>query len=92
MFEVREGEAIGAMDQALGIDFSTGRQLAKVSVETSEVPVSKNELVFDAKGRVVIEQGAPKTVPVAGVETRRKTTISITGAGLPDDDLVLEKS
>jgi hypothetical protein len=91
-FDVKEGEPIGAKDQALGIDFSTGRKLAKVSVETTDVPVTRDEIVFDAKGRVVIEGGAPKKVAVSGVDTKRKTLVSITGGSLPDDVLVLERS
>jgi hypothetical protein len=92
VFEVKEGDPIGAVDQALGIDFSTGRTLVKLAVETSEVPVTRDELVFDAKGRVVIEGGAPKRVTVATVEIRRKTLASISGGALPDEVLVLEKT
>jgi hypothetical protein len=90
-FEVKEGETIGKMDQALGIDFSTGRKLAKLTVETSEEQVSRDELVFDARGKVVVEGGAPKRVSVSRQETRRKTIASIAGGELPDDTLELQK-
>jgi hypothetical protein len=91
-FEVKEGETIGKPDPALGIDFSTGRLLSKLTVTTSEVPVTRAELVFDSRGRVVVEGDAPKRVVVSGVENHEKTTASITGGGLPDEVLELEKS
>jgi hypothetical protein len=84
-FEVREGGAIGGMDQALGVDFSTGRTLARLTVETSEAPVTREELVFDPAGRVVLDGGTPKRVTVSSVEVRRRTLASITGGALPDE-------
>lgn len=90
-FDVREGEAIGQMDQALGVDFSTGRRLSKLSVETAQVPVTRDEIVFDPSGRVVVEQGSPKHVRVTRELTRQKISASITGGSLPDDLLEIEK-
>jgi hypothetical protein len=90
-FEVREGEAIGQMDQALNIDFSTGRTLARLVVETSESPVSRDEIVFDGKGKVVLDSGAPRRVTVSRTESHRKHLASITGADLPDETLELDE-
>jgi hypothetical protein len=89
--DVKEGEAIGQMDQALGFDWSTGRKLAKLTFQTAEVPVTRDEIVFDPKGRVVVEAGAPKKVAVAGIQTKHKVTALLTGGELPDDTLTLEK-
>jgi hypothetical protein len=89
--DVKEGDAIGEMDQALGVDWSTGRKLAKLTFATAEVPVTRDELVFDAKGRVILEQGLPKRVSVTGTQSKHTVTASITGGELPDDTLTLEK-
>jgi hypothetical protein len=89
--EVKEGDAIGEMDQALGVDWSTGRRLSKLTFATADVPVTRDELLFDAKGRVIVEQGAPKKVSVTGTRSKHTVTASITGGELPDDTLTLEK-
>lgn len=91
-FDLKEGDPIGKADQALGIDFSTGRTVTKVEIEATEVPVTRNEVVFDGKGRVVIEGGAAKRVPVASTATRRKTSVFISGGGLPDETLVSDEN
>jgi hypothetical protein len=90
-FDAREGEPIGGMDDALAIDFSTGRRLVKLTIETIDVPVTRDEVVFDPKGRVVVEAGAPKRVSVSSTEPRQRITAAVSGGGLPDDTIVLEK-
>ncbi len=91
VFSLKQGQAVGARDDALGVDFSTGRTISKIEAETVDVEETRAEVVFDAKGRVVVESGAAKRVPVTGKVPVRKIKVSLTGAGLPDDVLSLEK-
>ena len=73
------------------VDFSTGRRLVKLTIETIEVPVTRDEVVFDPKGKVVVEAGAPRRVSVSSTEPRQRITAAVAGGGLPDDTILLEK-
>jgi hypothetical protein len=86
-FEVRQGDAVGGRDDALGLDFSTGRRVKSLRIETKTAPVVRREVIFDAEGRVVVEGGAPRRVSVTREETFQVATATLEGGSMPADTL-----
>jgi hypothetical protein len=91
LYRVKRGEPIGGKDDALGVDFSTGRRLAELTVETKTESRTKNEVVFEADGRVVVEAGAPKRVPVTADQPYLVASAKIDGGALPPETLVWDR-
>ena len=90
-YAVKRGDAIGGKDDALGVDFSTGRRVAELLIETKTEMKTKNEVVFDADGRVVAVDGAPKRVPVTAEHPYRVATAKIEGGALPPETVVWDR-
>jgi hypothetical protein len=91
IYEVSEGGAIGGKDEALGVDFSTGRRLAKLSTVTRVEPRTRDEVVFEVDGRVVVESGGPKRVRTTGEEKITVLEAEIDGGDAPPEKITLER-
>lgn len=88
VYEVKQGEAIGGKDASLGVDFSTGRRLKQLLIETKTAVISRKEVVFDADGRVLLDGASPRRVVVSGEETYKVATATIDGGSMPADTLI----
>ncbi|HYC78119.1 MAG TPA: fibronectin type III domain-containing protein [Planctomycetota bacterium] len=91
IFEVAQGRPIGGRDEALGVDYSTGRRLASFVVEERTEPASREEVVFGPDAKVVVEDGAPRKVKVVRDVIVRKAVATVDGGALPPETLTLEK-
>lgn len=90
-FVVAEGALIGGRDDALGTDFSTGRRLAKLATSQREETRTRDEVVFDADARVVVEGGAPKRTKVTSTDVVVVVSATLDGGRLPPETLTLER-
>ena len=81
---VAEGKPVGDVDPSTGLDWTTGRTVAKIAEALSETERSRDEVVFDAAGRVVLEGGIPKRVSTVRREVWRTVSVTLSGGGAPD--------
>lgn len=88
---VAEGKPVGDVDPSTGLDWTTGRTVAKIAEALSETERSRDEVVFDAAGRVVLEGGIPKRVSTVRRDVWRTVSVTLSGGGAPDETLTIEK-
>jgi hypothetical protein len=91
-FEAEEGAAIGALDPATGVDFRTGATVVRVTVERTKLPRIRKEIAFDDEGKVVIEEGRPKTVDVTDESEVATEKVTVRRKDGTDDELVRPRS
>lgn len=91
VYEVRQGEAIGAPDPGTGVDYSTGRQVDELRFEEAVRVEPLLQVVFDGAGRVRVEGGAPVT-ELMDVERRWiKVVLRVSGGTMPPEILEAEQ-
>ncbi len=88
IYEVRQGDAIGGKDDSLGVDFSTGRRVTQLVIVTPKAVISRQEVVFDADGRVLLDGALPRRIVVQGEETYKVATATVEGGSMPADTLI----
>lgn len=72
-FSAALGEEVGAADPGSGVDYASHCRFLRVENDVRTIPEERDEVVFDAEGRVLLEAGKPMTRRVAWerrIETR----------------------
>ncbi len=72
-FDAAVNGEVGSADPGSGVDYGTKSDFLRVEVEAKKLPQERDEVSFDAQGRVLLEAGQPITRRVAFervVETR----------------------
>jgi len=86
-FEVKVGEKIGAPDPVSGIDYSTGLVLKSLKSRVVKETRKVQEVTFDARGKVILRDGAPVLEEVPVTEESLVIEALVEGGALPPKTL-----